>query len=51
MNRTEIISFRVKTREKEYLSFLAKAEDMKVSELIRNIIIKRIRREKMFNIK
>jgi len=50
MNKTKFISFRVSSKEKDYLNFLAKAEDVKISELIRDIINKRINKEKL-NIK
>jgi len=46
MNKTHFISFRVKPKEKEYLNLLAKAEDMKISELIREMILKKISKER-----
>lgn len=47
MNKSKFINFRVSSREKEYLNFLAKAEDLKVSQLIREIILKRISKERL----
>lgn len=46
-NKDAMINFRIKQREKEYLSFLAGASDLKLSELIREILNERVIKEKI----
>lgn len=49
MKRTEFISFRVNPKEKIELLKFARIEDIKVSELLREIINRRIDKEKIIS--
>lgn len=45
-NKTQIINFRLRPSDKQLLLDLADKEDLKLGELIREILFKRIQKEK-----
>ena len=48
-NRCEIINFRLKPKEKNLLKLLANKMDLRLSELLRNIIYKKLKDENLIN--
>lgn len=47
--KSELITFRIKPNEKALLLNLAEKEQLHLSEFIRELIKKRLKREKQFN--